>query len=325
MASWRSSMRVVPAWLASPGMSMRQRPCGQMSVPMATARAGSVRSSPPSGASASALPCSTCSSTKRPMRRTASSSRPSVSGSRPALRQASAIETPSASVSDRARSASRAPVMMREPAQAMPKRAPSSSTKLTTPSGTSGSTPASRSASTVASALTTPSGPSKAPPSGTESRCEPMTTPGVAVGVAPPAPLVAGPVLDEVEAARRALGGEPLPQVVVGPGPRVAAVAARRGVRDRRARGRPTSGRSSSSPRSPLLATPAPAPGCVTRLCPMDPDRDDTAERSDSGSERDPHAGGRRGPRGRHRAHGDPARARLEPRGGGRRPGHRAA
>ena len=182
-ASWRSSMRVVPAWLASPGMSMRHRPCGQMSVPMATARAGSERSSVPSGASASALPCSTCSSTKRAdaadgLVVAAERRRGRV---RPA-RQASAIVTPSPSASERARSASRAPVMMREPAQAMPKRAPSSSTKLTTPSGTSGSNPASRSASTVARALTTPSGPSKAPPSGTESRCEPMTTPGVVSG-----------------------------------------------------------------------------------------------------------------------------------------------
>ena len=68
IASRRSSMRVVPAWLASPGRSTRHRPCGQMSVPTATARDGSLRSSLPSGASASALPCSTCSLTKRPMR-----------------------------------------------------------------------------------------------------------------------------------------------------------------------------------------------------------------------------------------------------------------
>jgi len=69
-------------------------------------------------------------------------------------------------------------VEIRDPAQAMPNRAPSSSAKLTTPIGLAGTNPLFRNASTVASALTTPSGPSKAPPSGTESRWEPMTTPG---------------------------------------------------------------------------------------------------------------------------------------------------
>ena len=58
--------------------------------------------------------------------------------------------------------------------------------------------PARAAASTAARAPTTPSGPSKAPPSGTESRCDPMTTPGSpargGVGVAPPGPLVAHPV-----------------------------------------------------------------------------------------------------------------------------------
>ena len=117
-----------------------------------------------------------------------------------------------------------------------------------------------------------------------------MTTPGVAVRVTPPAPLVAGAVLDEVEAAGRALGGEPLPQVVVGAGPRVAAVAARRGERGRRARGRPTSGRSSSSPRH--SSHPASGTGLELgcRTCPpmRRPDRDDTAERSESGEIRTP-------------------------------------
>ena len=36
MASRRSASGVVPAWLATPGMSRRQRPCGQMCVPTPT-------------------------------------------------------------------------------------------------------------------------------------------------------------------------------------------------------------------------------------------------------------------------------------------------
>ena len=208
------------------------------------------------GASARALPCSTCSSTKRPMRRTASSSRPRVSGSRPAPRHASAIETPSASVSARARSASRAPVMMREPAQATPKRAPSSSTKLTTPSGTSGSTP--RLAQRV---------------DGREGADDPeRAVEGAAVGH--------GVEVRADDDARASCRGHPTsahwlparsstrssPRAAHSPanhsrrswsvaGPGVAAVAARRRRRARRARGRPTSGRSSSSRRSPLLAS----------------------------------------------------------------------
>ena len=35
IASRRSAIAVVPAWFASPGKSSRQRPCGQMSVPIA--------------------------------------------------------------------------------------------------------------------------------------------------------------------------------------------------------------------------------------------------------------------------------------------------
>ena len=45
--------------------------------------------------------------------------------------------------------------------------------------GLPGRTPLSRRRSTVARADTTPSGPSKAPPSGTESKWEPITMPGV--------------------------------------------------------------------------------------------------------------------------------------------------
>ena len=168
IASSRSSRRVVPAWLACPGRSTRHRPCGQMSLPTPTAWPRSTR----------ARPCSTCSSTKVPILASASSSRPRPAGSRPAARIASAMVVPSRSVRPRARSAPSTPVITREPAQATPKRAPSSSAKLTTPTGRAGAKPVDRSWSIAASAPTTPSGPSNAPPSGTESRCEPMTTPG---------------------------------------------------------------------------------------------------------------------------------------------------
>ena len=136
------------------------------------------------------------------------------------------------SVSPRARSAPSAPVMTREPAQAMPKRAPSSSAKLTTPTGRAGAKPSCRSSSTAASAATTPSGPSKAPPSGTESRCEPMTTPG-----SPAATAASGsphqahwlPIRSVVRSSPRSAHspGEPLPQVVVlaGQGETVVAAA----------------------------------------------------------------------------------------------------
>ena len=125
--------------------------------------------------STSARPCSTCSSTKAPTRRKrlVVGGR-AVAGSRPAARIASAIVVPSASRSARARSAGSAPVITREPAQATPNRAPSSSPKLATPSGTPRREPAvAQRVDGGEGADTTPSGPSNAPPSGTESRCDP--------------------------------------------------------------------------------------------------------------------------------------------------------
>ena len=71
-----------------------------------------------------------------------------------------------------------APVASREPRQASPKRDPSSSTNTDTPIGRVGRKPRDRSRSTASRAETTPSGPSYAPPSSTESRCDPVTTPG---------------------------------------------------------------------------------------------------------------------------------------------------
>ena len=87
-----------------------------------------------------------------------------------------------------ARAAVNSPVSSREPAQATPNRAPSSSTKLTTPIGRAGVKPSARSASIAASADTTPSGPSNAPPSGTESRWLPATMPGAAIRDRPTRP-----------------------------------------------------------------------------------------------------------------------------------------
>ena len=87
--------------------------------------------------------------------------------------------TPWMSRSPRAFSALNAPVDSWEPTHATPNRAPSSSEKATTATGTRGTTPRSRTMSMAAKADTTPSGPSNAPPSGTESRCEPVTNASV--------------------------------------------------------------------------------------------------------------------------------------------------
>lgn len=67
------------------------------------------------------------------------------------------------------------PAASREPTQATPNRAPSSSPKLTIASGLVNRASRSRSRSRAANDETTPSGPSKAPPSGTESRWDPVT------------------------------------------------------------------------------------------------------------------------------------------------------
>ena len=53
IGSRRSASRVVPAWSARPVKSSRHRPCGQIASAMPTA----------APSPASALPCSTCSST----------------------------------------------------------------------------------------------------------------------------------------------------------------------------------------------------------------------------------------------------------------------
>ena len=130
-----------------------------------------------------ARPCSTCSSTNAPMRASRSGSGPMASGSCPAASMACGRVTPSPSVSRCACSTVSCPAVSREPTQASPKRAPSSSPKLTMASGLGRTArPGARSSSSAAKEDTTPRGPSKAPPSGTESRCEPVTTASPAAG-----------------------------------------------------------------------------------------------------------------------------------------------
>ena len=233
MASCRSASRVVPAWSATPGKSSRHRPCGQMSVPRATGWSRSI----------SPRPCSTCSSTKAPTRRSVSGSGPSSSGSRPAERRASAMVTPSLSRRPSARSDARAPVITREPAQATPNRAPSSSQKFDDAEGPLRLEAVVAQRSSAAKALTTPSGPSYAPPSGTLSRCEPVTTPGVVSGSPHHAhwlPIRSG---GQVQSAADGLAGEPLPQIVVFARQGVPAVAAGLRVATDRRRARPTADR----------------------------------------------------------------------------------
>ncbi len=172
IGSRRSTSRVVPAWLASPRKSNRHRPCGRMALAMPTRSPDRSR----------ARPCSTCSSTKAPMRARRSGSAPMASGSYPAASMARGRLVPSPSVSSWASAAVSCPAVSRDPTQASPKRAPSSSPKLTMARGLANSAPLPRSSSSAAKEETTPRGPSKAPPSGTESRCEPVTTASPAAG-----------------------------------------------------------------------------------------------------------------------------------------------
>ena len=120
--------------------------------------------------------------------------------------------------------------MTRDPAQATPNRAPSSSAKLTTPTGRAGH-------EAVVPQLVD----RRERPDDTERAVEGPTVghrvevradddAGVAGGdrgirVAPPGPLVAHPVGREVEPTVGALAGEPLAQVVVLAGPGEAVVA----------------------------------------------------------------------------------------------------
>ncbi len=222
--------------------SMRQRPCGQ--IPRATpsgARASMRPRWPGSLAAAGRCstgrcPCSTCSSTNDGDRGDRDPGRGRARrGSRPAARIASSRRTPSRSTSARARSGSSAPVISREPRQAMPNRPPSSSTNATTETVDGGVSPASCSARIAANALATPSGPSRAPPSrhAVEVRAEhqaatrllPLMRPEVAVAVHL-----------GLEAERRRLGEEPAAHRRVRVRPGEAVVAALLVAADRRER-----------------------------------------------------------------------------------------
>ena len=226
IASSRSSRAVVPAWLASPGRSTRQRPCGQMSLPTPTGVAE---------VAARARPCSTCSSTKVPTRASVSSSRPRCGrvvarrahrlGHRHAVASASpgpvgverAGDDPRAGagdaepgallvgeVDDAHRAAGVKPVLAQ---QVHARRAPHDAERPVE-------------GAAVGHRVEVRADDDAGVPGGDRG-----------VRVTPPGPLVAHPVGREVEASGGALAGEPLPQVVVlaGPGePVVAPVSASR-------------------------------------------------------------------------------------------------
>ena len=154
-----------------------------------------------------------------------SSSRP-MSVDRPALPSASAIVTPCRRAARARARVPSAPVSSREPAHANPKRAPSSSQKLTMPIGRDGVKPSSRSASTAANAETTPSGPSYGTAVGDRIEVAAGDDSGRRVGIAPPRPLVAAAVDGDVQSACVGGAGEPLAQIVVGARPGEASVSA---------------------------------------------------------------------------------------------------
>ena len=202
IGSRRSASRVVPAWLASP-----------VNVePPATVRPDRGRHADRGVHVDERAPLLDVQLDERadPAQRLVVAPEPARVG--PAARMASAIDTPSASVQARARSGSSAPVSSREPTQATPNRAPSSSANATTATGRRGSAAgaAARTTSSAANAETTPSGPSYAPPSGTESRCEPITT-APRPGGPHHAHEVAVPVAVHGQPARCGGVGEPLP------------------------------------------------------------------------------------------------------------------
>ena len=234
IGSSRSTSRVVPAWLASPSRSSRHRPCGQM--PLGDADRQRPRRPGRGPARRAARPgCRPGAASRRRGRAARDPARPRASP-RPAWcrRRRS---------SDRARSASSAPVSSREPAQAMPNRAPSSSVKLTTPSGRAGTTPCSRIRSTRGERADDAERAVVGTAVGHRVQVAARHDPGaVGVGVAPPRPLVAVAVHDEVQAAPRGLAGEPLAAGQVG-------WASRRAGGSRRSRAsRPTGSRSAHIP-----------------------------------------------------------------------------
>ena len=130
MASSRSSSAVVPAWLASPG---------DVDAPAAVRPDVAADSHGVTEVDERVGPARRAARRTSPTRASVSSSRPRCVGSltRPAhrLRHRHAVAGPRARGPGRR---PRAPVMTREPAQATPNLAPSSSVKLTTPTGRCG-------------------------------------------------------------------------------------------------------------------------------------------------------------------------------------------
>ncbi len=210
IGSRRSSSRVVPAWLASPVNSKRQRPCGQIAE--ATPTGDSVIGQRPALLDVQLDVRRRCRpAARRPgrgspgpgpaalHRRGQSSRRPRRSGPAPAP-------------------ASSCPVISRDPAQATPNRAPSSSAKLAIATGLAGVTSrGARSTSTAAKEETTPSGPSNAPPSGHRVQVRagddgawpsgppPGPLVAVAVGLAPPGRASAACAANQSRHARSAV------------------------------------------------------------------------------------------------------------------------
>ena len=167
----------------------------------------------------------------RSTRRRPAAARPASSPRRARPRPARpAADTPSRSRSSRAvdqarsrRSPAATPGRPARTASPPPRRTP------TPRSAARARTPASRSRSTAASAETTPSGPSYAPPSSTESRCEPVSTPGPSRRAA--SHQATG--CRRRRPRRRARGAvalldEPRPQLALGRGERLPEVAAGR-------------------------------------------------------------------------------------------------
>ena len=168
IGSRRSSIRVAPAWLASPVKSKRQRPWGQISLARPTAASRCTRS----------RPCSTCSSTKQPTRpsQSAGPGRGSRPGGRHRVEQGYAAAVAQLAGGRRARRTGGQPRAQAGHAEARP---------LLLGEGrddhraAAAPRPARAARSRAANAETTPSGPSYAPPSRTESRWLPTRTASV--------------------------------------------------------------------------------------------------------------------------------------------------
>ena len=207
IASRRSASLVVPAWLASPGSRSRHRPCGQISVPMATGRPRSIRP----------RPCSTCSSTKAPTRRSASGSGPMSPGRRPEAAQrlghAHAVAVGQAE----------RPVGRQRSGDHPGTRAGDAEpgtllvAEVHDPDRSGGPESVGLQGIERGEGADHPERPVKGAAVGNAVEMRPGGDAGrrVGVGVTPPRPLVAHPVGGQVQPARSRFPGEPFPQGVV--------------------------------------------------------------------------------------------------------------